>query len=327
MDFRGTSCLVTGGAGFIGSNLAIRLVELGAKVTVLDSMVPGCGGNLFNLAPVMDKVSLMTADQRDADTMKRMVTGQSYIFNLAGNVSHQDSMKTPLEDMRLNVEAQIQLLEACRAHNKHAVIVHSSTRQIYGTPKYLPVDEQHPVHPIDVNGINKYAGEQYHTLYSRVHGLKTVALRLTNTYGPRQLIKHSRQGVIGWFANRAVLGETIKLFGTGEQLRDFNYVDDCVEAMLLSAQAPDCQGRVFNLSGEKSSLAHVAELLVAASKRGKLERVEFPPDAKKIEIGDFYGTSESLRGACGWAPKTPLAEGLAKMVRYYEQHKEHYLDA
>jgi UDP-glucose 4-epimerase len=327
MDYRGTSCLVTGGAGFIGSNLAIRLVELGAKVTVLDAMLPDCGGNLFNLAPVMDSVRLMTADQRDANVMNRLVERQDFIFNLAGNVSHQDSMKLPIEDMRLNVEAQIQLLEACRTRNKHAVIVHSGTRQIYGSPKYLPVDEQHPIHPLDVNGINKYAGEQYHMLYAKVYGLKAVALRLTNTYGPRQLIKHSRQGVIGWFANRAVLGETIKLYGTGEQLRDFNYVDDVVEAMLLSAHSSDCQGRVFNLSGEKASLTQVADLFVSISKKGKTERVEFPAEAKKIEIGDFYGTSESLHGACGWAPKTPLAEGLEKMVRYYEQHKEHYLGA
>lgn len=325
MSYRNKNCLVTGGAGFIGSNLVLRLVQEGARVTVLDSFVEGLGGNSFNLEAVRDGIELVQADQRDAAIVERVVSEKDFIFNLTGNVSHQDSMKAPLFDLDVNVLAHVSLLEACRAKNRHATIVYSSTRQLYGVPQYLPVDEEHPIEPVDVNGINKHAAEQYHALYSRVHGLKTIVLRLTNTYGPRQLIKHSRQGFVGWFVNRVVTANPIQLYGTGEQLRDFNFVDDVVEAMLLAAGSSQCVNGIFNLSGERASLARVAQLLVQAVGKGSFERVEFPVDVKKIDIGDFYGTSEKLRRACGWTAKIPLEEGMRAMVDYYERHKSHYL--
>lgn len=317
--------LVTGGAGFIGSNLVIRLVQLGADVTVLDSMDVDCGGNSFNLKDVAENIRFVREDMCHESVARSVVDRQQFIFNLAGNVSHKQSMVVPMQDMELNVRAHIQLLEACRHVNPDAVIVHSSTRQIYGSPQYLPVDEKHPIHPLDVNGINKYAGEQYHTLYARVYGLKTIALRLTNTYGPRQLIQHSQQGFIGWFVNRVVTGNPIELFGTGDQLRDFNYIDDVVDAFLLAGRTERCFGKVFNLSGERASLKNVAQSLIQIAGSGELKIVPFPMEQKKIEIGDYYGSSNLYQQATGWQASIGLIEGLSAMYSYYLQHREAYL--
>lgn len=326
MSFANKQVLITGGAGFIGSNMAIRLAELGAQVTVMDSMLPGYGGNMFNLEPIKDAIAINFSDMRDPHSLSYLVQGKDYIFNLAGQVSHQDSMNDPLMDMEINVRAQLVLLEACRHANPGAIIVYASTRQFYGTPEYLPVDERHPINPPDVNGINKLAGEQYHTLYSRVHGLKTVSLRLTNTYGPRLLIKNSRQGFVGWFINRAVTGNTIQLFGGGDQLRDFNHVDDVVEAFLLAARTPACYGQYYNLSGEKASLYDVASTLVTASGSGSVEKIPFPEERKKIDIGSFYGCSDKFSAATGWQPAINLAAGLQSTFAYYAQHHGNYLE-
>lgn len=326
MSFVDKNVLITGGAGFIGSNLAIRLVELGARVTVMDSMLPGYGGNLFNLEDIKNSVAINFSDMRDPHSLAYLVRDKDYIFNLAGQVSHQDSMSDPMMDMEINVKAQLVLLEACRHFNPGVVIVYASTRQFYGHPEYLPVDERHPINPPDVNGINKLAGEQYHTLYGRIFGLKTVSLRLTNTYGPRQLIKNARQGFIGWFMNRVITGNSIQLFGGGEQLRDFNHVDDVVDAFLAAAVTPECFGQFFNLSGEKASLKSVAENLVAYSGEGTVEVIPFPEERKKIDIGNFYGNSDKLQSVCGWKPKILLSEGLKSTVDYYKQYGSKYLE-
>lgn len=326
MSFADKEVLITGGAGFIGSNLAIRLVELGARVTVMDSMLPGYGGNLFNLSPVMERIAVNFSDMRDPHSLSYLVRGKDYIFNLAGQVSHQDSMSDPMMDMEINVKAQLVLLEACRHHNPEVVIVYASTRQFYGQPEYLPVDERHPLNPPDVNGINKLAGEQYHTLYSRVFGIRTVALRLTNTYGPRQLIKNARQGFIGWFVNRAITGQTIQLYGGGDQIRDFNHVDDVVSAFLAAATEPACHGRYFNLSGDKCSLKEVADLLIAAAGKGSVDVIPFPEERKKIDIGNFYGNSDLFQAIARWQPRVPLCEGIKDTVAYYRQHGHNYLE-
>lgn len=323
--FKNKRILITGGAGFIGSNLAIRLVAEGAQVTVLDSMLPDYGGNLFNLELVRNKIHLNFSDMRDGHSLAYLVREKDYIFNLAGQISHQDSMVQPLMDMEINVKAQLSVLEACRLFNPEAVIVYSSTRQFYGRPQYLPVDENHPLNPPDINGINKLAGEQYHSLYAKVYGLKTVALRLTNTYGPRQLIKNSRQGFIGWFINRAITDGKIQLFGGGEQVRDFNYVDDVVEALIRAANCPACYGKVYNLSGEKASLKYVAEKLIELAGGGILEMIPFPEERKKIDIGDFYGTSLRFNKDCHWNPQIGLNEGLKLTVEYYKKFKKYYL--
>lgn len=325
MSFADKHILITGGAGFIGSNLAIKLAGMGATVTVMDSMLPGYGGNLFNLSPVRDRITVNFSDMRDQPSLSYLVRGKDYIFNLAGQVSHQDSMLDPIMDMEINVRAQLVLLEACRQFNPSAVIVYASTRQFYGQPEYVPVDERHPINPPDVNGINKLAGEQYHTLYSRVHGMKTVSLRLTNTYGPRQLIKNARQGFIGWFMNRAVTGNTIQLFGGGDQIRDFTHVDDVVNAFLLAAATPACYGDYFNLSGDKASLYQVADLLIRAGGKGTVEKVPFPDERKKIDIGSFWGSSDKFRAATGWQPGVPLEQGLNETIAYYLENMEYYL--
>lgn len=318
---------MTGGAGFIGSNLAIRLLEEGAKVRVIDALIDGLGGNLFNLEPVKTKIEFHQLDLRDKDKLTPIVHGCDYIFNMAGNVSHADSMRDPIMDNALNTQAQIHFLEACRAHNPGALILFASTRQIYGTPKYLPVDEAHPVNPVDVNGINKLAAEYYHYLYGTIYGMRTINLRLTNTFGPRQLIRHARQGFIGWFANRALLGETIELFGGGDQIRDFTYVDDVCEAFMAACFSKACEGGVFILGGERASLAQVADTLVEIAGRGSVKKVPFPPEKKKIDIGSYYGSSEKFYKATGWQPRTNLRDGLREMMEYYEKNKQHYLKA
>jgi Nucleoside-diphosphate-sugar epimerases len=248
-SYRGKKVMITGGLGFIGSNLARRLVEWGAEVLIVDSLIPDYGGNLFNVEGIKDKVRVNIADVRDSNSMDYLVRGHDYIFNLAGQVSHTDSMRDPYTDLEINCRSQLSLLEACRHNNPTVKIIYASTRQIYGAPDYLPVDEKHLLHPTDVNGINKMAGEWYHILYNNVYGIRATSLRLTNTYGPRQLVKHNRQGFIGWFIRLAVDGQEISVYGDGKQLRDLNYVDDVVEAFLLAGASDKPNGQVFNLGG------------------------------------------------------------------------------
>lgn len=323
--FNGKRVLVTGGLGFIGSNLAHQLVALGAQVTLVDSLVPDYGGNPFNIRGLEDRVHINIADVRDEHSMSYLVKRQDVIFNLAGQVSHIDSMENPYTDLEINVRAQLSLMEACRRHNRDAKVVYTSTRQIYGKPAYLPVDENHPIRPTDVNGINKLCGEMYHILYNNVYGIRTVALRLTNTYGPRQLLKHARQGFIGWFIRLMVEGKEIQLFGDGSQVRDFNYVDDVVEALLLAAFSDAGNGEVFNLGGdEPTSLKHLVELLIELNGGGSYRLVPFPPEKKSIDIGDFYGDYTKIKERLGWQPKIKLREGLQKTLAYYKENFEWY---
>ncbi len=326
MSFSGKTVLVTGGAGFIGSNLAIRLVREGAKVRVVDALLAGLGGNLFNLDPIKSDIDFHELDLRDGKKLSSLVKGCDYIFNLAGNVSHSDSMRDPIMDNALNTQAQIHFLETCRAYNPQALILFASTRQIYGTPKYLPVDENHPTDPVDVNGINKLAAEYYHYLYGKIYGMRTISLRLTNTFGPRQLIRHARQGFIGWFMNRALLGETIELFDGGSQLRDFTFVEDACDAFLCAASTPVCEGEIYILGGERASLSKIAENLVSISGKGSIKVVPFPPEKKKIDIGSYYGSSEKFYKATGWKTNVDIRQGLESMFAYYERHKSHYLE-
>lgn len=323
--FQGRSCLVTGGAGFIGSNLVLELVSTGAKVTVLDNLVEACGGNRFNLEAVSSDIQFWEEDQLNLSSRQERVRGFDFIFNLAGNVSHQDSMDRPLFDLEANGTAHLALLEACRRENPKAVIVFSSTRQLYGVPRYLPVDEKHPIQPTDINGIHKFTAEEYHRLYHQVHGLQTVSLRLTNTFGPHQLVRHARQGFIGWFMNRCLLGEEIQLFGGGGQLRDFNYVSDVVNAMLLAALNPTCAGKAFNLSGERKSLKEIAAYLRELSPKLQIREIEFPAERKKIDIGNYYGDSQLFEKETGWKPLVSVEKGLERTYVFYEKYLSHYL--
>src|SRR5579864_8620878 len=253
--FAGRRVLITGGLGFIGSNLAPRLVELDAVVTVVDSLVPEYGGNTFNVEGIEDRLRVNISDVRDPYSISYLVQGQEYSFNLAGQTSHLDSMTDPLTDLAINCTAQLSILEACRNQNPEIRVVFASTRQFYGRPGYLPVDERHALHPVDVNGVNKMAGESYHTLYCEVYGIPTTSLRLTNTYGPRMRVRDARQTFLGVWIRRVLDGQPFEVW-QGDQLRDFTYVDDAVEALLLAAGHPAAVGRTYNLGGlEAVSLA------------------------------------------------------------------------
>ena len=323
--FKNKKILITGGAGFIGSTLAHHLVKYGAIVTIVDSMIPDYGGNLYNLNGIRDKIRINFSDVRDRYSMEYLIGGQDYLFNLAGQVSHIDSMKDPFDDLEINAKSQLSILEACRHFNPEIRIVFASTRQIYGRPKYLPVDENHPLDPPDVNGINKLAGERYHTLYSKIYGLHCSVLRLTNVYGPRQLMKHDRQGFIGWFIRQIVTNEKIKLFGTGEQKRDLVFVDDVVEALLLAGLSDNAKGSIYNLGGaEPISLRNLIELMIEINGCGEYELVPFPDERKKIDIGDFYSNYKKITNELGWKPKILLREGLTQTFEFYRQFGKYY---
>ncbi|GIW05777.1 MAG: NAD-dependent epimerase [Dehalococcoidia bacterium] len=326
MTFAGKRVLITGGLGFIGANLAQRLVELGAEVMAVDSLIPQYGGNLFNIAPIQDRIRVNISDVRDEYSMAYIVQGQHYLFNLAGQTSHLDSMTDPYTDLDINCRAQLSILEACRKHNPDIKIVFASTRQIYGKPEYLPVDERHQLRPVDVNGINKMAGEWYHILYNDVYGLRATSLRLTNTYGPRMRIKDARQTFLGIWIRRLIEGEPIEVFGDGEQLRDFNYVDDVVDALLLAAERDTANGCVFNLgANDWRSLKSLAALLVELNGSGEYRIVPFPEDRKAIDIGDYYSDFSRIRQTLGWSPKVPLEDGLRRTLAYYHQYWRHYV--
>ncbi len=323
--FAAKRVLITGGLGFIGANLARRLVGLGADVTLVDSLIPEYGGNLFNIAGIEDRVRVNISDVRDVHSMRYLVQGQDYLFNLAGQTSHMDSMEDPYTDLDINARAQLSILESCRHFNPAIKVVFASTRQIYGKPDYLPVDERHPQRPVDVNGINKLAGEWYHLLYNNVYGVRACALRLTNTYGPRMRVKDARQTFLGVWVRRLVEGEPFEVWG-GEQLRDFTYVDDVVEALLLAAVTQESDGQVYNVGGDcVVSLHKLAEMLVAAHGSGSFSVREFPADRKRIDIGDYYADDSALRVTLGWQPATPLAEGLRRTLAYYGEHLAHYV--
>jgi UDP-glucose 4-epimerase len=323
--YRDCNVLVTGGLGFIGSNLARRLVSLGAKVTLVDSLIPIYGGNLHNIADIENQVRVNVCDVRDPFAIEHLVRGQQFLFNLAGQTSHIDSMQNPQTDLDINASAQLSILEACRRVNPGLKIVFASTRQLYGKPDYLPVDEKHPIRPVDVNGINKLAGEWYHLLYNNVHGIRACALRLTNTYGPGMRVMDARQTFLGIWVRRLIERRPIQIFGDGAQLRDFNYVDDCVDALLLAGASEATNGKVYNLgSSEVVSLRRLAEMLVALHPDGVFELVPFPAERKVIDIGDYYGDFALFQAEVGWSPKVDLMQGLAQTLAYYRREYLHY---
>lgn len=323
-SYRDKQVLVTGGLGFIGSNLAIELVRLGARVTVLDSLVPEHGGNRFNIEPVRSDVHVNIADMRDLGTLNILVQDKEFIFHLAGQVSHGDSMRDPHGDLAVNCVSTMNLVEACRHHNRDARLVFTSTRQVYGRARNLPVTEDHSTIPVDVNGINKLAAEYYHLLYDWTYGVRSAVLRLTNTYGPRQQIRNDRQGFIGIFIRQALKGEKIRIFGTGEQLRDFNYVDDVVQSLLLAGAEDDCYGRVWNLGApSRYSIFDLVSFLNELCSV-EFEIVPFPEDKKIIDIGDYYGDYSAFAGVTGWHPKVDLPQGLERTVESYRRHKSVY---
>jgi UDP-glucose 4-epimerase len=323
--YQGRTVMVTGGLGFIGSNLARRLVTLGANVLIVDALLPNFGGNMANIGDIEDRLKISIANLSDRDLITSLVRDCDVIFNLAGHVSHIDSMTDPVTDLEANVRAQIILLEACRLHAPNVRIAFSSTRQIYGRPAYLPVDERHPLRPVDVNGINKMAAEAYHTLYHQVYGLWTVSLRLTNTYGPRLRIKDARQTFLGLWLRRVVEDGVVEVWG-GDQKRDLSYVDDVVDAFLCAVASDGTGGNIFNLGGcPPVTLSDLAESLIAVSGSGRFERMEFPAARKLIDIGDYFADDRRFRELTGWQPRVGLVEGLTRSVDYYRRHLHAYI--
>ncbi len=323
-SFAGKRVLVTGGLGFIGSTLAYRLVELNAIVTLVDSLIPDYGGNLFNIHGIEDKVKVNISDVRDISSMNYLVQGQDYVFNLAGTLSHTDSMKDPFTDLNINCVAQLSILESCRKHNPGVKILFAGTRGQYGKADYLPVDEKHLMHPTDVNGINNIAGERYHILYNNVYGIRACSLRLTNTFGPRHQMKHHRQGIINWFIRQILEGQKVKIFGDGKQIRDTNYVDDVVEAMLMAMESDKTNGEAFNIGHNPINLKDIVEQMIQIHGSGSYEIVPFPPDSKSIEIGDYIADYSKFSKATGWIPKVKLSEGIRNTFQYYKKNKKYY---
>ena len=325
-DFSGKKALITGGLGFIGSNLARKLLELGCKLTVVDSLIPEYGGNLRNVEGISDKISINLTDIRDNFSINELIKKQDFLFNLAGQTSHLDSMENPFTDLDINAKAQLSILEACRKHNPDARIVFASTRQIYGRPQYLPVDEKHPRHPVDVNGINKIAGEQYHILYQEVYGIASSVLRLTNTYGPRMRIKDARQTFLGIWIKNLLQGKPIQVYGDGEQRRDYNFVDDVIDALLLSATSEDAVGKAFNLGGPNPlSLKETAKLMCNQIEGAEFEMIPFPQDRKAIDVGDFVCDYNAFSNSFGWQPKITFEEGILKTLNFFKKELEYYL--
>jgi UDP-glucose 4-epimerase len=325
--YRGRRVLITGGIGFIGSNLARRLVDLGADVMLVDSLIPDYGGNLFNIDGITDRLTVNIADVRQRSTMNHLVKTRDVIFNLAGQVSHIDSMRNPDDDLEINCRSQLTILEACRYNNPQVKVVFAGTRQVYGRPRSLPVDESHLVTPTDVNGINKAAGENYHLVYNNVFGVRACSLRLTNVYGPRQLIRHNRQGFIGWFIRLAIEDGVIDIYGDGSQRRDFVYVDDAADAFLRAGANDACNGEVFNIGGtEPVSHRDLTTLLIDVAGTGRVRYVEWPAEKKAIDIGDFYADSSKFRRVTGWTPTVSLRDGLKRTVAFYREHFAAYVD-
>lgn len=323
--YKGRSVLITGGLGFIGSNLALKLIEAGAEVTIVDALFQDQGGNRFNIEPHQDRVKLHVADIGDSYIINHLVGGMDYIFNLAGNVSHVDSMTTPHHDLQVNCTAHLSLLEACRMFNPHVKVVFTSTRQVYGRSVYLPVDEEHRVQPLDINGIHKLAAENYHLLYHKVYGMRSVCLRLSNIYGPRQQMKHSRQGFIAWFIRQAIDGGVIELFGEGRQRRDLTFVEDAIEAILLAGISEAVEGEIFNVGDDKNvSLAEIAEELIKQTGRGTISGIPFPLERQLIDVGNCSMNYKKIERVLGWQPKKDWKKGLRQTVDFYEQNKKHY---
>ncbi|MBI2251823.1 MAG: GDP-mannose 4,6-dehydratase [Armatimonadetes bacterium] len=324
-NYRNKKIMITGGLGFLGSNLAHSLVKVPCEIILIDAMLPLYGGNYFNIEEIKEKLKIEIADIRDKDKMNELVKGQDYIFNIAGQVSHLDSMSDPFLDLDINARGNLVLLEACRKYNSKAKIIYAGTRGQYGKLEYVPVDEKHKMEPTDIYGVNKMAAEHYHLIYNRIYGIRSASLRINNTYGPRHQMKHGKYGILNWFIRIALENGTIKIFGDGNQLRDYNYVDDVVKAMLLTGSNEKSAGNVYNLgSGKQIKFIELVEEIIKTAGNGKIEKVPWPKERADIEIGDYAADFSKIKKELNWEPKVSLDEGLKKTIEFYKRNKEHY---
>ncbi|MCD6460607.1 GDP-mannose 4,6-dehydratase [bacterium] len=323
--YKNKNILITGGLGFIGSTIANRLAGTAKEITLVDSLIPQYGGNLFNIDAIQDKVNVNIADVRDEASMNVLVKNKHYLFNMAGTLSHIDSMTDPYTDLEINCRSQLTILEACRKNNRDIKIVLAGTRGEYGRIEKTPVDESHPLLPTDVNGINKIAGGLYHLVYNNAYGIRSASIRLTNTYGPRHQMRHSKQGYLNWFLRLAMENKEITIYDNGTAKRDFIYVDDAVEAFLRVCASDDTNGQYYNLgSGRAVSILESAEAVIEVAGSGKIKHVEYPKDKKAIEIGDFIADYSKIKNTVGWEPETSFKDGLKKTYEFYKKYKEYY---
>lgn len=323
--FQGKRVVVTGGLGFIGSNLSVRLVELGAKVTIVDNMMPRLGGNLFNVKEIMDHIQINFSDVRDEHSMDYLVKDQDFIFHLAGQVNHVDSIRNPIQDLDINCRGTLVLLESCRKYNREVKVIFSGTRGEYGASVKLPVGEDHPTNPKGIYAVTNLSAEKMVLVYDDVHKISGTCLRITNTYGPRHQMAHDEYGVLNWFIRKAIDDELIPVFGEGHILRDFLYVDDLVECFLQVAICSSAYGEVFNVgTGIPISFIDLAKKIVEVAGSGKVAFTEFTKERKEVEPGDYYTDISKIRKVVGWMPKTDLSEGLKKTIEFYRKYKKEY---
>jgi UDP-glucose 4-epimerase len=325
VGFKGKKVIVTGGLGFVGSNLSIRLAELGADVLIIDNMLPREGGNMFNIEPVKDKVRVNVSDIRNATSMNHLVKGVDYVFHIAGQVNHVDSVKNPLNDLSINVEGTLIIMEALRMNNPDAKVIFTGTRGEYGSSLKLPVAESHAINPIGIYAITNFAAERIVLTYHNLHNVKSVCLRITNTYGPRHQMAHDEYGVFNWFIRRAMDNELIHLFGDGRILRDYLYIDDLTESLIATALSDKVYGEVYNIgSGVPVSFIELAGKIIEAAGSGKMDHTEFTTERKALEPGDYYADISKIKNAIGWQPKTSLEDGIKKTLEYYRKNKKNY---
>jgi len=323
--FQGKKVMVTGGLGFIGSNLTARLVRQGAKVTIVDNMMPRLGGNLFNVKEIADQIHLNFSDVRDAFSMDYLVKGQEYIFHLAGQVNHVDSIRNPIQDLDINCRGTLVLLESCRKYNREVRIIFAGTRGEYGASVVLPVDEDHPTNPKGIYAVTNLTAEKMVLVYDDVHGLPGTCLRITNTYGPRHQMGHDEYGVLNWFIRKAIDDEIVPVFGDGRILRDFLYVDDLVDCFLQVATCDGAYGEVFNVgSGIPISFVELAQKIVEVAQTGRVTFTEFTKERKEVEPGDYYTDVSKIKRVVGWKPATDLEEGLRRTIQFYRKYKREY---
>ncbi len=325
MGFKGKKVLVTGGLGFVGSSLAIKLVSLGADVLIVDNMLPREGGNMFNIEPVKDKLRVNISDIRNATSMNHLVKDIDYVFHIAGQVNHVDSVKNPLNDLSINVEGTLIIMEALRMNNPNAKVIFTGTRGEYGSSLKLPVAESHAINPIGIYAITNFAAERIVLTYHNLHNIKSVCLRITNTYGPRHQMAHDEYGVFNWFIRRAMDSEVIHLFGDGRILRDYLYIDDLTESLIATALSDKVYGEVYNIgSGVPLSFIELANKIIEISGSGRVDYTEFTSERKALEPGDYYADITKIKAAIDWQPKTSLEDGIKKTIEYYKKNKKHY---
>jgi UDP-glucose 4-epimerase len=325
MSYQDKRILITGGLGFVGSNLAIKLVDAGARVTLLDSMLPLYGANLFNIDPIRDRVTVNFSDIRDRNSMHYLVREQDYLFHLAAQVSHVDSIIDPFTDVDINVGGTLSVLEACRKYNPGVRIIFAGTRGQYGASVKVPVDESAPTNPIGMYAITHLAAEKMALMYHQMHNIQGVSLRITNTYGPRHQMKHSRYGVANWFIRLALDDETIPVFGDGRILRDFLYIDDLTRALMMCGLTEAAYGSVFNVgSGAAISFIDLVKEIVQIAGSGRYEYAPFTAERKALEPGDYWTDITKIKSVVGWEPQVSLQEGLRRTIGYYRLHRDHY---